>query len=157
MIDFENRPLASGLLVLFGGALLAFVLGAFIWGLRTNFSYWWGQQGAIQEKNSTSNWVAAQQAFHQDKNDVDGDVQKIRMATADLAAFNQAHPDLLSESGLVGMQDTQTWRDLLSNQTGLKQQCVTTVTDYNTKAKSFLTEDWRDADLPPSLDASVCG
>lgn len=158
MQDFaERHPVAYLLTVIFSVVLVVAALAMFVWGLRTNFSYWWGQQGAIQEKNSTSNWTTAQVAFHQEANDVDGFKQKIVLARHQLADFDRAHPNLAGEDGLVGMQDTQNRASLTSNLAGLQQQCLNTVTTYNTASEGFLTADWKDADLPARLDPSVCG
>lgn len=157
MEDFADRhPVAYLLTVIFTVIVVVAALTAFIWGLKTDFSYWWGQQGAIQEKNSTSNWTSAQVAFHQQANDVTAFKQKIVLARQQLADFDQAHPHLAAEDGLTGMQDKQDRTSLTSNLAGLQQQCLNTVTAYNTASEGFLTADWKDADLPPRLDPSAC-
>lgn len=152
----ERHPVAFLLTVIFTVVLVIAALSAFIWGLKTDFSYWWGQQGAIQEKNSTQNWTQAQVSFHQQVNDVDGFKQKIILTRQQLADFDKAHPHLGAEDGLVGMQDTQTRNSLATDLTGLQQQCLNTVAAYNTASEGYLTADWKDADLPSRLDPSVC-
>jgi len=157
MDDFADRhPVAYILTVIFSVILVLFVIAAFIMGLRTNFSYWWGQQQATQDKNSAGNFEAAQRQFLQDKNDVDGYVQKITAARQQLADFDKAHPSLASEDGLAGLTDAQQRQSLATNLTGLQQQCVNVVNDYNTNARAYLTADWRDANLPERLDPNSC-
>jgi hypothetical protein len=155
--SLEKRPLITGFGLTALAIVAVFVLGALAWGLATGFSYWWGQGDAYRQKNSSANWIAAQAGFHQEMNDVTGFKQKIALATQRLADFNKAHPNLTAEDGLVGYKDAQTRDGLTSDLTGLQQQCVNTVNQYNTDARSYLTEDWRDADLPESLDVSACG
>lgn len=156
MFDFDRHPISSLLAALVSAVLVVAALVMFIWGLTTNFSYWWGQQGAIQEKNSTQNWTTAQRAFHQEMGDVTAYRGKIKDAFTALNDFDKAH-NLAAENGLVGMQDAQTRQGLVTDYTGLKQQCLNTVTQYNTDAQSYLTEDWRGANLPSSLSQADCG
>jgi len=156
--DFaERHPVAYVLTWVFSIIFVVFVIAAVIMGIKTSFSYWWGQQGAQQEKNSSSNWTSAQVSFHRQANDYDGYLKKIAQARQALADFDKLHPNLAGEDGLVGMQDTQARQSLTVNLTGVQQQCVNTVNDYNTASEGFLTADWKDADLPSRLDASACG
>lgn len=153
----ERHPVAFVLTLVFGAVLAVTALAAFIWGLRTDFSYWWGQQGAIQEKNSTSNFISAQQGFLVEKNDVDGYAQKIVIAKAALTDFDARHPNLAGEDDLSAMQDRQERAGLADDLKGLQQQCVNTVNKYNVDAQAFLTADWRGAGLPDHLTTSDCG
>lgn len=155
-MDFERRPVTSTLTAIFSAVFVAFVLAATIMGLRTNFSYWWGRQQAEQTKNSAQNWTSAQAAFHQEANDVTGFTTKIAAAKQALTDFDKTHPNLTAEDGLTGYTDAQARQGLTSNLAGLQQQCVNTVTEYNTQSQSYLTEDWKDADLPNKLDSSAC-
>lgn len=157
MFDFDRHPISSLLAALVSAVLVVAALAMFIWGLTTNFSYWWGQQAGQQENNSSQNWIPAQRAFHQEINDVDNYKIQIAAATDSLEAFDRTHPNISAEDGLVGMQDAQEQRDLRSNLTGVTQQCLNTVGQYNTDAQSFLTENWRDAQLPDHLTKADCG
>lgn len=40
--------------------------------------------------------------------------------------------------------------------TGLTQQCQNVVTQYNTDSQSYLTQDFKDANLPEKLDPAAC-
>jgi len=154
--SLDRRPLSTGFGLLILAVLAGFAVIALGWGLATGFSYWWGQGDAYRQKNSASNWVAAQVAFHREANDVTAFTQKIAQARQDLADFDKLHPNLTSEDGLMGMQDVQARQSLVTNVTGLRQQCLNTVNQYNTDSRGYLTEDWKDADLPERLETSAC-
>lgn len=134
------------------GIIAVFVIA--IWGIRTGFSYWWGRGAATQEKNSSQNWIAAQRTFHQDVNDVTADQAKIASAKKDIHGFEAAHPSLGNGTPYdpLAQQDG----NLRTTLQGLQQQCQNTVAGYNTDAQSYLTEDWRDADLPEQLSPTLC-
>lgn len=155
--SLNRRPVSTTIAFLALGVVATFALVTLGWGLMTGFSYWWGQGDAYRTKNSAANWTTAQVAFHQEANDVTGFQQKIVLARQQLADFDRAHPNLAGEDGLVGMQDNQNRASLTSNLAGLQQQCLNTVTAYNTASEGFLTADWKDANLPARLDPSVCG
>lgn len=157
MNDFaERHPVAHGLSIFFGFILIVFATSAFIMGLKTNFSYWWGQQGATQEKNSARNFITAQRGFLQEKNDVDGFGQTIKLDLSRISDFDAAHPNLANEDALSAMQDRQDRASLVSDLNGVQQQCINTVTQYNTDAQAFLTADWRSANLPEQLSLNAC-
>lgn len=150
---FESKP---GVTILQAGVtviVILFLLTALIWGGLTGFSYWWGQAGAVQQKNSTQNFIAAQKQFHEDQNDVQTDVVKIQAARQALNAHN-AQPVPADSLGAYEFEQETT--SLQTTLTGLQQSCDNTVADYDTAAQSYLTENWRDAGLPPTLDPSVC-
>jgi len=136
------------------GVVITFVLAVLGWGLVTGFSFWWGQGDAYRQKNSSQNWVAAQRAFHQENNDVTAFQAKIALAKQTLVAFNQQHPSV--GNGTPYDPDLLQQSSLQSDLTGLQQQCLNTVQSYNTDAQSYLTQDWRDADLPQRLDPGSC-
>jgi hypothetical protein len=150
----ESRPTKTvtqlGLLVI--GVVAIFVIA--IWGITTGFSYWWGQGDAYQQQNSAQNWIAAQRAFHKENQDVQADVQKIADAKRAITAYEDQHPEV--GNGTPYDPTAQEDANLHSTLTGLQQNCQNTVAEYNTDAESYLTEDWRDADLPSQLDLSIC-
>jgi hypothetical protein len=154
--DLERKPVATAIKAAVIVILVAFALTALVGGVATNFSYWWGQNGATRDKNSTSNFESAQVQFHRDYNAVATDRVKIQQAQADLGAWQQAHPNY---------QGNGTPFDPLAEQesekqgvvTGLRLGCLNEVTDYDTASQAYLSADWKDAGLPASLDpATAC-
>lgn len=99
-------------------------------------------------------WVAAQRAFHQESNDYTADLAKITAATKAAATFEaKPHPDADS---ITGFQWQQEDTNLQSNVQGLIASCHNLVAAYNTDAESYLTQQFRDADLPSTLDDTAC-
>lgn len=152
--DLERRPgitiFKAAVLVVLGVVIIT----ALVWGLMTGGSYWWGRGGAIQDKNSSDNFEQAQALFHRDYNAVVIDRQKIQDAQADLDQWRRDHQ---------GYQGNGTPYDPLAqeqasketNLRGLTQGCLNEVADYDTAATSYLTQDFRDAGLPETLDATT--
>jgi len=153
--DLERRPFWTVTKAVVAVILTVLVLIALVFGITTGFSYWWGQGNAVQQKNSTQNFLAAQQEFHLDQNAVTLDVQKIATDKANLAQFQQAHPDW-SGNGTPYDPDAQQYGNLQVTLQGDQRDCLNHIQDYDTAAQSFLTEDWRGADLPPTLDPKQC-
>jgi hypothetical protein len=152
MDDVESRPVVTGLKVLFGFLALAVLIAVGLWFLGVVASPWQGKGDAKKDKNSAANWIAAQRGFHQEREDVTAFQAKIATARQDLQAFEQSHPS----NGTPYDPNAQQAQNLRTTLTGLQQQCVNTVATYNTDAQSYLTEDWRDADLPDHLDPAAC-
>lgn len=115
------------------GILVAMLLvsGA-IWALNVALSGPKGQGDAIAQNNSAENWIDAQAGFEEDYAEIIATDVKINNAYDAL----QADPD------------DQT---LYDTYTGLMSYCLSVAADYNAAARSFLTEDWRDADLPDEI------
>lgn len=152
--DVEKKPVATIIKAVVIATLVIVGLTALIWGLATGFSYWKGKGDAYQEKNSAQNWVAAQRAFHQESNDYTADLAKISGAAKALAAFEaKPHPDADTLSGYQWQQEDT---NLTGTVTGLVASCHNLVSSYNTDAESYLTSQFRDADLPATLDDSAC-
>ncbi len=104
-----------------------------VWAFRVGTSETKGQGDAQIQKNSANNWVNAQREFNRLYQEIQADDRKINDAwTASIANPDDAV--------------------LKTNYIGLKQHCNTLVGDYNTNARSFLTEDFRDADLPEQIN-----
>jgi hypothetical protein len=150
--EAESRPVVTGLKALFAVLALVILLFAGLWFLDLVTSPLKGQGDAKKDKNSAANWVAAQRAFHQERNDVTAFQVKIAGARQALKAFEKDHPG----NGTPYDPNAQQAENLRTALTGLQQQCVNTVTTYNTDAQSYLTEDWRDADLPDHLELTAC-
>lgn len=96
-----------------------------------------GQGDAIIKKNSAENWTKAQSDFEQIYADVQATQQKIQ--NADQAA--KADPNNKTKG--------QTLQ-------GLQSYCASEVANYNAKSRSFLTQDFKSADLPYKLDLELC-
>lgn len=152
--SFEDHPVATSVKGVVIVIAVMLVLGAGVWGLGVAFSWWKGQGDGYQQKNSAQNWIAAQRAFHQEYNDVQAYGQKITLAKQQLDAFQKAHPQV--GNGTPYDPLAQQEGNLQTTLTGLQQQCMNTVAQYNTDAKAYLTEDWRDASLPSQLEPGMC-
>lgn len=106
--------------------------GAAVWGITVAVSGPKGQGDAEIKKNSAENWVAAQAQFERDYQDILATDQKITNAYTAL----QANPDD---------------KTLQTNYAGLTSYCLSKVAGYNADARSFLSEDFRSADLPAEI------
>ena len=111
--------------------IAGFIIGAWLFNVTTSGVK--GQGDAQIEKNSAQNWVQAQADFHRYYEGILADDRKID----DTAAELEESPD-----------DAV----LKTNLTGLKNHCQDLVATYNTKAQSFLSQDFRDAGLPERID-----
>jgi hypothetical protein len=151
--ELETRPVATILKWAAWPLVLASLLVVGLWVFGVLVAPWKGQGDARQQKNSAQNWISAQRTFHQEINDVDAFKTKIAGAKQDIADYDRTHVGNGTPYDPVAQQDTNL-RTVLS---GLQQQCVNTVSGYNTDAQSYLTEDWRDANLPDHLDPTTCG
>jgi hypothetical protein len=152
--ELESRPVVTILKwALWPIVLISLVVVAF-WMFGVLTAPWQGKGDARQEKNSSQNWTSAQREFHREANDVDAFKAKIATAKQDITNYERAHTVIGNDTPYdpVAQQDNNL-RTVLS---GLQQQCVNVVSSYNTDARSYLTEDWRDADLPDHLDPNVC-
>jgi hypothetical protein len=154
--NFEDKPVATTIKLFAIVLAVGFVFTAVIWGVGSGFSYWWGRGGAVQEKNSTSNFISAQAQFHRDLNAIEADRTKIQGAQASLDQWNQQHPNFQGNGTPYDPLAQQQANDQEALQ-GLQMGCANEAADYNTAAQSYLSADWRDAGLPDHLDpAAVC-
>jgi len=156
--EAEDRPVLTAKKIWFWTIGIVVATGVIVtvalWGFGVWTAPWKGQGDAYQQKHSASNWVSAQRGFHQKFNDVQGYKAKLVSARAELAAFDQAHPNVGNGTPYDPLLNQRT--NLETTVTGLEQQCQNTVQAYNTDAESYLTEDWRDAKLPSRLETSEC-
>lgn len=119
-------------------ALIFFgLVGWGIWGLTVATSGVRGQGDGIIKNNSSENWIKQQAKFEElyaeyESTQVRIDAYKI---TAD------ANPqDAIAQT----------------NYNGQVSHCTNLVSEYNAATRSFLSEDWKSIDLPPTLDADDC-
>lgn len=152
--ELETRPVAT--LLKWCGALIALILlvTVILWGFGVITAPWKGNGDAYQQNHTSQNWINAQRAFHQQYNDVEGFKAKIAAAKGELDRFERTHPNL--GNGTPYDPAAQQDQNMRTTMTGLQQQCQNVVANYNTDAKSYLTEDWRDAGLPSQLDQAEC-
>lgn len=115
------------------GVLLVLLVGAAIWAINVAASGPKGQADAFAEKNSSSNWVAAQAKFEDMYADIVQTDKKIDVA-AEMLASNPTD---------------KTFQQTLA---GTKSYCLEVVGDYNAEARKYLAEEFRSADLPAQID-----
>lgn len=152
--DFEDRPLITGAKALLWVAAIGVLVLAALWGFGVVTAPWKGKGDAYIQKNSAANWVAAQRTFHQEDNDYTTDLVKIGDAKATLAQFEAgAKPD---PNSIAAFQWQQQDTNLRTDLAGLKLACEQVAANYATDAQSYLTESFRDAGLPATLDAAAC-
>lgn len=117
------------------GVVIAVLLGWGIWALRVATSGVAGQGNAVVQKNSAANWTRAQADFEERYATIEAQDRKIQMHYDRL----QADPDdRFAETNYYGARDV----------------CESAVGDYNAKARTFLAEDFRSADLPERIDGT---
>ena len=115
--------------------IIVAILGAVSWGVSVAISGIKGQGDAVIEKNSADNWVAAQAEFENNYQDI--------LAT-----------DLKIDNAYQSLQKDPDDRTLQTTYDGLKSYCLSVVSDYNADARSYLSEDFRAADLPSEIDTN---
>lgn len=153
--DLEDKPVKTifkWIGIIFG---ICVVLTVAVWGIGVGLSWWGGQGDAYQQKNSAQNWVSAQKEFHQDQNDVTSDQANIATAKKTLSDWQKANPAPTNDP-IAYTQWSQQETNYQTAVTGPQQACRNSVQDYNTASESYLTEDWKDAGLPITLDTSLC-
>jgi len=113
--------------------VVAVLVAVAAWGFTVATSDIKGQGDGVIQNNSADNWIEAQAEFEQNFASIEADDIKITNAYAQL----QAEPD------------NTVFR---TNYTGIVSHCLSLVADYNADARSYLTEDWRAADLPERIE-----
>lgn len=109
------------------------VIAVSIWVFNVATSDIKGQGDAVQQKNSAANRLDQQGHF----NDLYQHIKQTDRKITDAKAQWDANP-----------QDAV----LRTNFTGLRNGCLTAVGDYNSLARKYLAQDFRDADLPSEID-----
>ncbi len=106
-----------------------------LWGLKVVTSETKGKGDAITQKNSASNWVQAQ------------------------AEFNQRYQDILATDRKIGTAKLALDADpsnaiLQTNYNGLINYCISETGKYNSTAREYLKQDFRDADLTAEISTA---
>lgn len=144
------KAIGCGLLL----ALVVIVLPLALWAAGVFTSGIHGKGEAIKQKNNAGNWTSAQAQFERDF----ADFQKFQVqatgAQTALDQFNRDHP--ANPNAMPGDPNEEKRNQLSDDLSGVVQQCGNTAADYNTAARSYLSEQFRAADLPPSLDPADC-
>lgn len=104
-----------------------------IWGITVAVSGVKGQGDAVIEKNSAENWTEAQATFERNYADV--------IAT-----------DIKIDNAYTLWQSDRQDKTLQQTYTGLVSYCLSVVAEYNADARSFLSEEFRAADLPEQIN-----
>lgn len=120
-------------LALAGIALVAVVVGG-AWFLRVGTSEIRGEGDAVVQRNSAANWTSAQ------------------------ARFESLYAEVVAQDKTVAIAKERldadpTDRTAQQNYDGARMICANTVGAYNAEARSYLSEDFRAADLPAQIGA----
>lgn len=102
--------------------------------LRVGTSEIRGQGDAIVQRNSAANWTSAQARFESLYAEVVAQDKTVTIAKERLDA-------------------DPTDRTAQQNYDGARMICANTVSDYNAEARSYLSQDFRAADLPAQIGA----
>jgi hypothetical protein len=92
-----------------------------------------GVGDGIKQKNSASNWIAAQKEFVQRFEEIKSLDKKIGLYQA--ALKNDPKNTILQ-----------------TNVTGVTSSCMSAVADYNADSKSYLMEEFKSSDLPYQIN-----
>jgi hypothetical protein len=151
---FDKRPVRTGLRLTLAVVGCVLLVAAIVWGVTVVVSGIKGQGDSVIKKNSADNFISAQATFERDNETYKTFLAQIKDAKQQLDAFKQEHGTAPNGTPYDPTLDQE--NNLQTALTGLKQQCQNTVTDYNTKSRSYLSEDFKDNGLPESLDPTLC-
>lgn len=126
--------------------------GIAVWGFTVVTSNAKGAGDAVIQKNSALNRTQAQAQFNSGFQSIKSLDQKLSDAQAQLDAFNKSHPNVGNGTPYDPTAEQQA--NLQRSVTGLQQQCHNAVADYNASTRTYTLEDFRDTDLPKSIDAT---
>lgn len=113
------------------------LIGAVVWGISVATSGVKGQGDGIIKNNSAENWIKQQAKFE----DLYAEYESTQVRIDQFKTVADANPnDAIAQT----------------NYNGQISHCTDVVAEYNAATRSFLSEDWKSIDLPPSLDPSDC-
>lgn len=116
---------------------VALGIGAAIWGITVATSGVKGQGDGIIKNNSSENWIKQQAKFE----DLNAEYESTLVRIEQFKTIAEANPnDAIAQT----------------NYNGQISHCTDVVAEYNAASRSFLSEDWKSIDLPPSLDPDDC-
>lgn len=137
-IDRASRWTAGRIALWTIVALIFFgLVGWGIWGLTVATSGIKGQGDGIIKNNSSENWIKQQAKFE----DLNAEYESTLVRIEQFKTIAEANPnDAIAQT----------------NYNGQISHCTDVVAEYNAATRSFLSEDWKSIDLPPSLDPDDC-
>lgn len=151
---FDKSPVRTGLRLTLAIVGCVLLVSAIVWAVTVVVSGIKGQGDSVITKNSSDNFISAQATFERDNETYKTSLAQIKDAKRQLDAFKQEHGT--TPNGTPYDPNLEQETNLQTTLVGLTQQCQNTVTDYNTKSKSYLSQDFKGADLPDRLDPAQC-
>ena len=119
------------------GVIVLGLIGWGAWGLNVATSAVKGQGDGVIKNNSAENWIKQQAKFE----DLHAEYESTQVRIDQFKAVADANPnDVIAQT----------------NYTGQISHCTDVVAKYNAATRSFLSEDWKSIDLPPTLDPTDC-
>ena len=141
--ELEARPFWVSFKWIVGATAVILAVVALVWVFSVGSSDVRGRGGAVKIKNDATNRIQQSEYFEQTKADYDTYPNKLAVAQAALdraAKTDDPTDDQLRETDL----------------TGLQQQCLAVVADYNARARKYTAREFRASDLPNQLDSTTC-
>lgn len=145
-----GRIAVISMVVIVGILAFSYVLRLGFFGADVATSGIRGQGGVIIEINKAENRIESQQWFEQVYGDIKSYSQQIVTQEKALAGYRQANTNKPDPVGNIASEDAR----LSQVVTGLKNQCVSAVNDYNAEARKVLAEQWRSPELPNKLNTA---
>lgn len=125
------------LLIVLAAIVVVGGIGWAIWGLNVATSGVRGQGDGIIQNNSSENWIKQQAKFEE----LHAEYESTLVRRDQYKLVAEANPnDAIAAA----------------NYNGQISHCTDVVAKYNAATRSFLSEDWKSIDLPPSLDPEDC-
>lgn len=118
------------------GVIVVVLVGVGIWGAVVGFSGTYGAGNVHRANQDATNRINSQAHFE----DLYGDIK--------------SYETQLVQAGQDKADGTDP--NAATNYTGLYNTCVSAVNQYNQDSKKTTFKDWKDADLPETIDVSVC-
>jgi hypothetical protein len=150
---FETKPARTSMWVLSGGIAFVLLIVALLWGLGVLSSPVRGAGDAYAQKNGAGNFISAQRGFVADNNEYKATKLKIIDARR-VVAEDKTSP--VPADGLAAYEHERQLTSDSATVQQLTQHCQDVAADYNTRAGSYLSQDFLGVDLPVQLDPAAC-
>lgn len=132
-----GRALGWGARTIIAIIIIAGVITGGIWLFNVATSGVKGQGDGIIKNNSAENWIKQQAKFEE----LHANYETIQVRIDEFKKIADANPnDAISQT----------------NYQGQVSKCTDIVAEYNAATRSFLSQDWKSIDLPPTLDPATC-
>lgn len=150
---FETRPGRTGMRVVIVITLFILFVIAGVWVLYVVTAPIRGTGDAYAQRSSAGNWITAQKQFQSDVKTFEARKVQIADASRALTAWRAGpHP----ADGIAAYTDAEHGRNLEVTLTGLTTGCQNIAAGYNTDSRAYLSQQFKDADLPDQLDPAAC-